>query len=126
MEKLARKTGPLARLNAILDAVTEDPFVRKWWAAVDRKDTEAIKKLIDSPEIRRMTAHEVASLAEGVNPLSSTSEALAPFLQMAYERFPGEFWVHFRMAFQSQLGGTAKAGDKIARQSGRGGQEGTA
>ena len=110
-EKLARKTGPHAQLKAILDAVTEDSFTREWWDAVGRNDTEALKKLIERPEIGRMTSRELASLAEGVNPMSKTYEALGPFLQMAYERFPGEFWVHFRMAFHLQVSGSVKAAD---------------
>ena len=123
-EKLSRKTGPHARLKAILDAVTEDPFTREWWGAVGRNDTVAIKKLIARPEIGRLTARELGSLAEGINPTSPTYEALGPFLQMAYERFPGEFWVHFRMAFQMQLGSSVKAVNKDDLvEGGRGGQE---
>ena len=33
---LLRKTGPYARLAAILKAVTDDPFTREWWDAVER------------------------------------------------------------------------------------------
>ena len=110
-EKLSRKTGPHARLKAILDAVTEDSFTREWWDAVGRNDVDVLKKLIERPEIGRMSSRELASLAEGVSPMSKTYEALGPLLEMAYERFPGEFWVHFRMAFQLQVNSNAKAVD---------------
>ena len=50
-----------------------------------------------------MTSRELSSLADGLNPFSGPSEVLGHFLAIAQERFPGEFWVHFRLAFQSQF-----------------------
>jgi cytochrome c-type biogenesis protein CcmH/NrfG len=100
LEKLLRKTGPLARLTAILDAVTEDPFTREWWDAVGKKDAARLGQLAARPEIGRLSSREMASFADGLNPFSGTPEVLGPFLRTAHERFPGEFWVHFRLALQ--------------------------
>ncbi len=104
---LLRKKGPYAQLTAILKAVTEDPFAQEWWAAVARKDTAALKKLIARPEIRQMSSREMASLADGLNPTSGNFEVLDDFLGIAYDRFPGEFWINFRLAWRGALGGTA-------------------
>jgi tetratricopeptide (TPR) repeat protein len=93
------------RIRAILNAVTDDPFAREWWAAVERRDAAALKQLVSRPEVRRMSSRELASLADGLGPFSGTIEALGPLLEIAYEKFPGEFWVHFRLAFQADFAG---------------------
>ncbi|MBP3958750.1 protein kinase [Gemmata sp. G18] len=87
------------RLNTILDAVTEDPFVREWWGAVHRHDSVTLKQLLTKPEIGRMSSHELSSLADGLADLRfEDREILADLLRATYYRFPGEFWVNFRLA----------------------------
>jgi tetratricopeptide (TPR) repeat protein len=100
------------RLLAILDAVTEDPFAREWWAAVSRKDPAAIKRLLARPELARLSSRDLASLADGLGVMPGTYEAeLAELLHLAYDRFPGEYWVNFRMASNSVMGRHVPPGD---------------
>jgi eukaryotic-like serine/threonine-protein kinase len=89
-----------ARLRAILDAA-DDPFTRDWWSAVERSDVPTLKSLLQRPELRRMSSRELASLADG---LSGRPTELFQLLNMAYERYPGEFLVHFRLAMLSDRG----------------------
>ncbi len=87
------------RLNTILDAVTDDPFVREWWGAVHRHDSVTLKRLLTRPEIGRMSSHELSSLADGLADLRfENREILTDLLRATYHRFPGEFWVNFRLA----------------------------
>ena len=55
--------------------------------------------------VRPIELRELSSLADGLNPMSGTfvAEPLNELLELAHERFPGEFWVHFRLAFFSQF-----------------------
>jgi serine/threonine protein kinase/tetratricopeptide (TPR) repeat protein len=103
LEKLRYKTGTSARLGAILKAVTDHPFQKEWWDAVARRDNKTLRKLVRNPEIGRLSSRELSSLADGLNPFAGTSDPLKDLLRDALERFPGEFWVHFRLAFQSQF-----------------------
>ena len=110
-EALLRKTGPYARLAAILKAVTDDSFTREWWDTVGRlggvsysgplsssiKWNEAdrngaiqkLKEMIKRPEFGRLSSRELSSLADGLNPSLGNAEVLTPFLEIAHERFPG-------------------------------------
>jgi serine/threonine protein kinase len=94
------------RLGAILDAVVTDPFAREWWDAVARRDNAALKQLLARPEFARMSSRELAALADGLadyrvgNFQPGSQEVMTDFLRAAYERFPGEFWVNFRLAVQ--------------------------
>jgi tetratricopeptide (TPR) repeat protein len=50
-----------------------------------------------------MSSRELSSLADGLNPSMGHAEVLGPFLDIVRERFPGEFWVHFRTAVHAML-----------------------
>ncbi len=90
------------RLGAILTAVTEDAFTREWWAAAKKHDMAAMKKLVQRPELRRMSSRELASLADALS-FASEPQVLQTFMNLAYERFPGEFWVLFRYAMATEI-----------------------
>jgi hypothetical protein len=95
---LVGKTGLHGRLDAILDSVTDDPFVREWWAAAAGRNTAALTRLLARPEVARMSSRELSSLADGLADHSfGNREALGTLLREAYVRFPGEFWVNFRL-----------------------------
>jgi tetratricopeptide (TPR) repeat protein len=112
LEKLLRKNSLDKRLRAILNAVTENRFSRDWWGAVERRDIAKLKELVANPELRQMPSREMAALAEGLNAFTGTEEKIVDdFLAVALERFPGEFWVHFRLAMRSQFGGSYVTGD---------------
>ena len=98
-----KKPNRRERLQAILTAVVDDPFTREWWAAVASYNGTSLKKLLTRPELHRMSSRELASLAEG---LSTTPfwEVQRDLMALAYDRFPGEFWVHFRLAFLADFG----------------------
>ena len=100
------------KLDAILKAMTVDSFTRQWWEAVEKKDLIKLKELLKQPAIARLTSRELASLAEGVSPFSGLGEALPPLLVIAQQRFPGEFWVHFRLAFVPLFNSRGRAHDK--------------
>ena len=91
-KKLLRKTGPYARLAAILKAVTDDSFTREWWDTVGRLGgvsysgplsssikwnkadrngaIQKLKEMIKRPEFGRLSSRELSSLADGLNPSS--------------------------------------------------------
>ena len=52
--------------------------------------------------VRPPDARELSSLADGLTPATPT-KCSAKLLAIAYDRFPGEFWVHFRLAFHSRF-----------------------
>jgi serine/threonine protein kinase len=104
LEKLLHNHGIYARLGTLLKAVTEDPFAKEWWDATERKDSKRLRELVADPRLRRLPAREMASLAEGFNPLAGSDEEVVDgFLAVALDRFPGEFWVHFRQAVSLQF-----------------------
>jgi tetratricopeptide (TPR) repeat protein len=112
LEKLLHNHGIHARLRTLLEAVTEDPFAKEWWHAIERKDSKRLRELIADPRLRQLPAREMASLAEGLNPFTGTDEKAADdFLAVSLERFPGEFWVHFRLAIRLQFRGRMTKGD---------------
>ena len=97
------------RLGAVLDAVTEDPFAREWWAAAGRRDAAALKALLARPELGRMSSRELSSLADGLaDAEGDDKEVFAAFLHAAYDRFPGDFWVNFRLASSESLNRNGK------------------
>ncbi len=52
-----------------------------------------------------MSSREMSSLADGLADLpSGGQEVLAELLRTAYDRFPGEFWVNFRLAASRGMG----------------------
>jgi tetratricopeptide (TPR) repeat protein len=109
LEKMLRNHGISARLRNLLKAVTEDPFAKEWWDAIERRDEKRLRELVADPRLRRMPAREMASLAEGLNPFMGTDEKVADdFLAVSLERFPGEFWVHMRLAIRLQFRGGSK------------------
>jgi len=111
IEKLLRRRGLYAQLEAVLNAVTEDTFAKEWWRAIEHKNGKRLAELIADPRLRQMPPREMASLAEGLNPYTGTDEkAVDDFLALALERFPGEFWVHFRLAVRSHFGGGSVKG----------------
>jgi tRNA A-37 threonylcarbamoyl transferase component Bud32/tetratricopeptide (TPR) repeat protein len=99
------------RLNAILKAVTEDPFAREWFAAVERKDAATLKKLIARPEFARLSSRELSSLADSLG-TTIQPEVLSELLAAAYARFPGEFWVNFRLGVQGIMEAKRRAAEK--------------
>lgn len=109
---LLKKTSPHQRLSTILKAVTEDPFTRQWWDAAARHDVAALKKLIAQPELRQFSSRDLSSLADGLSIQSGNVAALRPLLEVALDRFPGEFWVHFRLASIEGLYGSKEGKGK--------------
>jgi eukaryotic-like serine/threonine-protein kinase len=100
-----------AKLGAILDAVIDDSFTREWWGALARKDVPALKRLLARPEFGRMTSRDLSSLADGLADLQSGNrEILVEVLRTAYDRFPSEFWVNFRLASTRGQGGSRGPG----------------
>jgi tetratricopeptide (TPR) repeat protein len=111
LEKLLRERGSHAKLDAVLKAVTEDSFAKDWWLAIRSRNTKRLRELVGDPRLRRLPARDMASLAEGMNPFTGTDENVVDeFLAVALERFPGEFWVHFRLAVRSKAGGGSVSG----------------
>jgi len=104
LENLFRKNSLDRRLRAILNEVTEDGFTRDWWQAVERRDMTRLKNLVADPVLQRLPSRDMASLAEGLNAFTGAEETLIDdFLAIARDRFPGEFWVHFRSALRWQF-----------------------
>jgi hypothetical protein len=88
-----------ARLTLVLDGVTEEPFEREWWAAIGRNDSKAVEALFERPELRAMSPRRWSALADGLtNNLLIDNAVAAKFLGLAYQRFPGEFWVNAQLA----------------------------
>ncbi len=92
-----KKVTRLMKLDAILEAVVDDPFTREWWDAVAIHNLPALKKRLASPELKRMSSRELASLSDGLT-LFPNLEVQRELMKFAYDRFPGEFWVHLRLA----------------------------
>lgn len=104
LEKLLRKSSLDKQLRAILNAVTEDRFTKDWWRAVERRDMTKLRELVADPVLQRLPSRDMASLAEGLNSFTGTEDKLVDdFLAIARDRFPGEFWVHFRSALRWQF-----------------------
>jgi hypothetical protein len=105
------KPPPTVReiLDPVLDGVTDDPFAREWWAAERTGDRAAVEALLARPELARMSSRELAALAEGGGGTLARYKGLdaaAKVAALAYDRFPGEFWVHMRLG----LGALEKKG----------------
>jgi tRNA A-37 threonylcarbamoyl transferase component Bud32 len=101
------RPGVRGRMKAILDAVTEDGFSRDWYSALARNDFPAINQLLHGPEFNRLSSRDLSSLVDGL--LNSTvlyehQGLLSEILTSAYQRFPGEYWVNFRLGSQGVMG----------------------
>ena len=107
-----KKVTRLMKLDAILEAVVDDPFTREWWDAVAMHNLPALKKLLARPELRRMSSRELASLSDGLT-FFPNPEVQRELLALAYDRFPGEFWVHMRLTMLHQSHTHVEAGEKV-------------
>lgn len=87
------------RLRAILKDVTDDPFTIEWLDALARHDVATVKKLFRRPEFSHLSSRQLSSLAEELSNFPADNlELLSEFLSISYDRFPGEYWVNFRLA----------------------------
>jgi serine/threonine protein kinase len=100
VQTLLNRPSIYDRLELILKAITDDPFTKEWWDAVERRDSAKLKSLLARPEFARLSSQELSSFVEG---LVRFPIVLTEFLQIAYDRFPGEFWVNFRLGSQGML-----------------------
>ncbi len=94
------------RLAAILKNVNDDPFARECWDAVDVGKAENIKKLFTRPEFQRLSSRELSSLAEALSNflvVLDDDHILSELLAISYDRFPGEYWVNFRLGTSSMF-----------------------
>ena len=99
-------------MKYILKEVIDDPFQKQWWNAIEPLDVETLKKLMASPEIGRMSSRSLSSLADGLNLQTGGFVVAGDFLRIVDDRFPGEFWVHFRLAMFGDFSDGAKTDEK--------------
>ncbi len=102
-EDKAKKPSSRERLQTILREVTDDPFTREWWDAVAAGNLSALQKLVTRPELRRLSSRELASFSDGLTAFGS-ADVQRELMALAHDRFPGEFWVHIRLATLAGIG----------------------
>jgi hypothetical protein len=109
VEALLQRQSLRDRLHAVLDDVTDDPFAREWWAAALNGDGAAFKKLRARPEFDRLSSRELSVLIDALfsTNLGDDKEGIGnELLTAAYDRFPGEYWVNFRLGARGALQGS--------------------
>ena len=93
------------RLNAILKEV-DSPFAREWNNALTRGNAATFKKLFTRSEFHQLSSRELLSLVDASwqsGPFRPNSELLWELLSISYDRFPGEYWVNFRLGYVSTI-----------------------
>jgi serine/threonine protein kinase len=98
IQALMNRPSIRERLNAILKGVNDDPFAREWADALTSGNAATLKKLFIRPEF--------TSLVDGMSNsmlLLNNSEVLSELLSISYDRFPGDYWVNFRLGTTSML-----------------------
>jgi eukaryotic-like serine/threonine-protein kinase len=88
------------RLKAIVNEVNDDPFAREWRDALASGNPVTFKKLFARPEFNRLSSRELSSLVDDLSNsilLIDHREILSELLSISYDRFPGDYWVNFRL-----------------------------
>ncbi len=107
------------RLAAILNEVRDDPFAREWRAALASGNAASLRKLFARPEFHQLSSRELSSLVDASLNLQvsfNDTKVLPELLALCYERFPGEYWVNFRIAGLAMLRGSSQAGSADERE----------
>jgi tetratricopeptide (TPR) repeat protein len=92
----AEQRAEQEQLDKILQAAEPEPsaFRVRWRAAVLRKDSAALIRLADEPEVQTLSATDVARMARDLpGPVGQVQ-----LLRAAQERYPSDFWVNYELA----------------------------
>jgi tetratricopeptide (TPR) repeat protein len=95
-----RDPGQAKRLWALAAAVDPDPWRVGVRRAVAARDVDALLKLAKDPDTARQPPHSQESLAAALRVRGQPEQALA-VLERACEIHPGDFWIHFELAWLS-------------------------
>jgi serine/threonine protein kinase/tetratricopeptide (TPR) repeat protein len=99
----AEKRAEQEQLDKILQAAEPEPsaFRVRWRAAVLRRDSAALIRLADEPEVQTLSAADVNRLARDLHPQwfyqDDTRVAKERLLRAAQERYPSDFWVNYQL-----------------------------
>ena len=80
------------------DAAT---FRNRWNAAITRKDSNALRRLVFGSEAHDQPAVTVALLGEQLTEIDAADAV--KFLKEANERHPADFWILFKLAYACQV-----------------------
>jgi tetratricopeptide (TPR) repeat protein len=86
------------QLQRLLEQADHDPWRRQFRALVDRKDREALKQLARQEDTREQPPVVLQQLGSVLLHLDMPEES-ADLLRGAVQQYPGDFWVHFDLAW---------------------------
>jgi tetratricopeptide (TPR) repeat protein/serine/threonine protein kinase len=85
------------RLLALIAHVDPHPASFRWRWRKARANRPELLKLISAPEVRKLSASDLARLGRQLRAAKGASQAVE-FLRQGWARYPGDFWINFELA----------------------------